>query len=48
MHFICRLNAQDILPLNNTLFQNLFGALSFAGSNENEYVMKGTLLLSRL
>jgi len=33
----------DVLPINKELFLNLFGALSFPGSSENEYIMKAIM-----
>lgn len=43
--FSCRIGKVDVQPHLEEMLSNLFHLLKVQGSQENEYVMKGTLFL---
>lgn len=43
--FLCRIGKVDVQPHLEEMLSNLFHLLKVQGSQENEYVMKGTLFL---
>lgn len=45
--FLCRIGKVDVQPHLEEMLSNLFHLLKVQGSQENEYVMKGTLFLCR-
>ena len=43
--FLCRIGKVDVQPHLEEMLSNLFHLLKVQGSQENEYVMKGTLFI---